>query len=1784
MYGLKTLLLLLSTLCSVTYLGFRAIYTLNAESLAAQCFSVIVLLAECHGVFLMLLYFWQIRDTTPAPLMPVLAGRTVDVFLPTYNEDVHLLRGSIQSYLAFDYPCKIYVLDDGNRPDVRILCEEMGVHYIARKDNLHAKAGNINNALEMTDGEFVVIFDSDHVARPHFISRTIGYFADERVGWVQTPHAFYNMDSFSSLHKPEKNQYWEEGDLFYRCIQLGKSNANAVVFCGSAAIMRRKALEDVGMVATETITEDMHTGLRMHSRGWKSLFVHERLIAAQAASEVTAYQSQRLRWGEGNLSIIRHDNPLTMRGLTMTQRVHYMGSMLGWTSGIGKLALYLTPIIMLFTGISPVGKISETFFVLLLAHLVCSWVTLKATGMGAFMIIGNELAAMATFWVQNCAVYRALTRTNSRFVVTKKRGRQTSSVVSHVAPQLTLVAMGAASVVWAAGRLICGVDQNYLALGIGSALIAVQSILAWVVIQRALCGTDRRFSYRHQQGTIHAVITPDSANKGASEVHGMCYDMNEIGVRVVCYDELTIDQIVRLDLNADAKRVTTEACVIWQRPAASIYAGRAGTAKAYYVGLKFHSPDPATVNALWEMGVEHVVESTYKNLRFAAERSHKYSSLHLPITLVSRNASGHEQRWYCAVTDFEQSRLLITGNIPDTGEELLDFEVFTPLGKVRGNGYLSAQPSQSETQCTRVLKTEKFEEQGRGILNSLQEFTAKPKLASAVRLTPRAQRRRIRTPAMTTILSVSPILLLGVSAFLFVHQRQVSLTRLSFASELSESQKTAVSSMVEAARAGQLTRISDLSLLLKVLEKHRAAGDRAIVANVAVRLAPENEGFMLAAVDAIRESDGPDAAVDFCLTSIAHPDKAGAQLLLQAIRCAGESSRSAQAAGYLRELSQRDTLTPQEFEECVGHSLASQQTELAKHFLTRFEQTSTERGGLRIRALVALADNDRNLTEALCDEIVRESGDSSDSLLFAGDCYYWSACFSKAAGVWGKAAKLEPLTVDAEERLADAFLQSGQYAEALELCRQCGETKYRSQFRMTVALEILTRPDLKTLVPDLTEADLQLKNGLMVHALEEKAPSERLIWTICSIQRETSPKLLVSFLQQNQAQISTNPDLQRELAEALFQVEEYSQAISVLDDLERRNMVPTAGADDVFLLRARSLVGLQRYAEAGEILTSVVAQKPGDNSLANETAGVLLTAGEAAQALSVMRGVADAASTEESARIMISVLSANNAWEELLQFLPKVKASETMLVEVGITEAQAMFATTRFADGVRVLRGLLPKIPEGSERQQVQLLLALGLIWNQQFDEATDILLTLPDQMPIRLAYRSREASRADIRLTLPDQMPMLDGEQLEEAILSAMLGHIQPPTELTRRAVQLVNRLRSQQLSDKRQLLVCDVMLKLKRADDVVQLLSVGGQSEHLSRAQQMRLANALADTKQFQLALRSYEALLKEDQNSVDQNPTQQADKGFGNLMPPTIPREDLLLAAARCAANAGDTERGVKHFEDLVREYPCKPEILCEYSGLLLQEGRVREAMQHLPDSAALTAEQRILVIDVMIADNKLSEAKALAESMAVDPVQIAQGDRQLLERLAVIEQVRGDNKAASEYYQKLVDLGESDALLRSALAQQQVLSGDMAGALENYRMLIEAHELPESERYWLLLALNETQTIPEWSRKTLAVAGKKSLVDSDFPVRETEQLAYLHMRAGNESTALTLIRRVLAIPGAQREDLLLFASNLAAELGEFQESEYFLAQLRKLRHMKGTSQSPLSGATARKPTRR
>ena len=184
------------------YLVYRAFFTFNLTTPYAILASVALFAAELYTGALMLLYLLQVWRPSEPPPPPDLPGRTVDVYVPTYNEDVQILRTTLRACNALEYPHRTYVLDDGKRPAVAALAEELGVGYITRADNKHAKAGNMNNALKQTDGEFIVIFDADHVPEPHFITRLIGYFADEHLAFVQTPHAFYNFDTFQSRYSP----------------------------------------------------------------------------------------------------------------------------------------------------------------------------------------------------------------------------------------------------------------------------------------------------------------------------------------------------------------------------------------------------------------------------------------------------------------------------------------------------------------------------------------------------------------------------------------------------------------------------------------------------------------------------------------------------------------------------------------------------------------------------------------------------------------------------------------------------------------------------------------------------------------------------------------------------------------------------------------------------------------------------------------------------------------------------------------------------------------------------------------------------------------------------------------------------------------------------------------------------------------------------------------------------------------------------------------------------------------------------------------------------------------------------------------------------------------------------------------------------------------------------------------------------------------------------------------------------------------------------------------------
>ena len=232
---------------------------------------------------------------------------------------------------------------------MQALCAELGVIYSTRARNEHAKAGNMSAALARLDGDLVVVFDADHVPSRDFLARTVGYFIqDPKLFLVQTPHHFINPDPIQrnlGLISPPENE------MFYGMIHRGLDRWGGAFFCGSAAVLRRKALDSVGGFAGETITEDAETALEIHSQGWRSLYLDRAMIAGLQPETFVSFIQQRGRWASGMVQMLILKNPLFRRGLKPLQRLCYINSMSFWFFPLIRLVYLLAPLTYLFFGI-----------------------------------------------------------------------------------------------------------------------------------------------------------------------------------------------------------------------------------------------------------------------------------------------------------------------------------------------------------------------------------------------------------------------------------------------------------------------------------------------------------------------------------------------------------------------------------------------------------------------------------------------------------------------------------------------------------------------------------------------------------------------------------------------------------------------------------------------------------------------------------------------------------------------------------------------------------------------------------------------------------------------------------------------------------------------------------------------------------------------------------------------------------------------------------------------------------------------------------------------------------------------------------------------------------------------------------------------------------------------------------------------------------------------------------------------------------------------------------------
>lgn len=288
-------------------------------------------------------------DDAQAQMKTQGAYPSVDVFICTYNEPINILEKSVIGAKSMNYPrFNVYVCDDTRRPEIKDYCRDTGVHYITRPDNRHAKAGNLNNALKLTNtvgdpSDLIMVLDADFAPQENFLSRVVGLFRNEKIGLVQTPQFYFNSDPIQH-NLGIRASFVDDQRVFFDTFQPAKDAAGCAFCVGTSFVVRRMLLNEMGGFPHQALSEDMLLTYRLLERGYVTRWLNEKLSVGLSAEGIPEYITQRTRWCLGTIQIgLLKDGPLWRGRFTLTQRLHYIHGLLSWLSKPFILCMLFAP-------------------------------------------------------------------------------------------------------------------------------------------------------------------------------------------------------------------------------------------------------------------------------------------------------------------------------------------------------------------------------------------------------------------------------------------------------------------------------------------------------------------------------------------------------------------------------------------------------------------------------------------------------------------------------------------------------------------------------------------------------------------------------------------------------------------------------------------------------------------------------------------------------------------------------------------------------------------------------------------------------------------------------------------------------------------------------------------------------------------------------------------------------------------------------------------------------------------------------------------------------------------------------------------------------------------------------------------------------------------------------------------------------------------------------------------------------------------------------------------------
>jgi cellulose synthase (UDP-forming) len=467
-------LLILNCLLALTYFLVLAL----AFTPGNLVLFYLLIAGEVYHLFQIFGFVWTVWETKHEAVFDEKLTPAVDIFITVAGEPVEVVKQTALAAKNLDYPNhEVYLLNDGyvagqkNWQQIEKLACELGIHVITRKVAGGAKAGNINNGLKQTNSPYFVVLDADHVPHLDFLSKTMGFFTDKKMGFVQTPQFYKNQ-----VKNGVTQTAWDQQSLFFGPIMSGKNRLNSAFMCGTNMVVRRKAIEEAGGMCEFNIAEDFLTSLFIHEKGWGSIYVPEVLCEGLAPEDFLSYYKQQFRWTRGSLEVIFKYNPLFRRGLSWRQKLQYLTSAGYFLTGAVILIDALLPLIFLFTGLTAVMTSTMLLAIIFLPYIALTLYVLQKSANFSYTFEAVSFSLSAWF-LQLKAVLAVLTGQKTGFSVTSK-SQVEGNFTKLVWPQLTYMALVASGV---AVALIRGGPASAFAANLAWGLVYVAVFLPFTL-------------------------------------------------------------------------------------------------------------------------------------------------------------------------------------------------------------------------------------------------------------------------------------------------------------------------------------------------------------------------------------------------------------------------------------------------------------------------------------------------------------------------------------------------------------------------------------------------------------------------------------------------------------------------------------------------------------------------------------------------------------------------------------------------------------------------------------------------------------------------------------------------------------------------------------------------------------------------------------------------------------------------------------------------------------------------------------------------------------------------------------------------------------------------------------------------------------------------------------------------------------------------------------------------------------------------------------------------------